>query len=73
MALELEFPDGCAEILAMLALVCVESHAFMDGLIAAQAHDVKRSLEANNISALRKKLAVDLSSTVPPRLSPKGV
>jgi hypothetical protein len=73
MALELKLPNRGAEVLAVVALVRIESHAFVNGLIAAQAHDIKRRLESNDISALRQELAVDLCASVSPRFASESI
>jgi len=56
-----------------LLLIRVETHALVDDLIASFAPDVERSLKADDISALREKLTIDLCATIAPSLASKAI
>ena len=56
-----------------LLLIRVETHALVDDLIASFAPDVERSLKADDISALREKLTIDLCATIAPSLASEAI
>jgi hypothetical protein len=56
-----------------LSLVRIESYALVDDLLAAEAHDVKRCLEADHVPPLRQELAVDLGAAIAPSLPTERV